>query len=227
MQVGHALEKAEIIIALGSNDVRVAERAAELFTSGYAPLLLFSGGVGALTKGQYGMSEAAYFAKIAEARGVPSSHILIEPHSTNTGENIRFSRALLASLQRSPKSIILVQKPFMERRTLATFLQQWPDPPKFVVTSPQIPLAQYPQDVERLRLADVIDTLCGDLQRIAVYPAKGFQVPMEIPDSVWSSLLLIIREGYGGPQLLRVDGASEGSRDPHDYVGLGGPPPVV
>lgn len=226
MQVGHALEKADVIIALGSNDVRVAERAAELYLRGFAPLLLFSGGVGALTRGLYGTSEAAYFARIAEARGVPASRILIEADSTNTGENIRFSRALLAKQQCAPSSIILVQKPFMERRTLATFLKQWPDAPAFAVTSPQIPLAEYPrEDVERLRLADVIDTLCGDLQRIAVYPAKGFQVRMAIPQSVWDALHLIIREGFGGPQLLRVAGAAEGSRDPVDYEGLGGPPP--
>ena len=176
MLLGHQLEKADLVIALGSNDTRVADRAAELVLSGYAPTVLFSGGVGALTRGQYGFSsEAEFFAQIAEAKGVPIDCIIVEPNSTNTGENIRFSRELLTTLGQLPSSIILVQKPFMERRTLATFLQQWPEPrPKFVVTSPQISLASYPNpDANRLALADIIDTLCGDLQRIAVYPARG------------------------------------------------------
>ena len=45
------------------------------------------------------------------------------------------------------KKIILVQKPFMERRTLATFLKQWPEIDKtfdrIAVTSPQIYFMDY------------------------------------------------------------------------------------
>ena len=233
MQVGHDIgpnSRVDLIIALGSNDVRVAERAADLYLAGAAPRILFSGGVGALTRGQYdGVSEGEYFAHIAEARGVPRSHILVESASTNTGENIRFSRELLLS-SAMPASVILVQKPFMERRTLATFLCQWPEDgrPAFLVTSPQITLADYPNpSAHRLALADVLETMCGDLQRIAVYPSRGFQVPMAIPTAVWEALHVLVREGFGGPQLMRVDGAPEGSRRPIDYVGLDQPPPDV
>ena len=49
--VGHALEKADCIIGLGSHDTRVAERGAELFLAGWAPLLLFSGHLGASRAG--------------------------------------------------------------------------------------------------------------------------------------------------------------------------------
>ena len=40
--LNHTLEKTDIILALGSNDLRVAEYAAELYLQGWAPLLLFS-----------------------------------------------------------------------------------------------------------------------------------------------------------------------------------------
>jgi len=224
--VGHTVPaRASAIVALGSNDVRVAHRAAELFLEGRAPVLLFSGGVGALTEGQYGgLSEAAAFADIAAARGVPRAAMLVEGASTNTGENIRFSRALLdARGGAPPASLILVQKPFMERRTLATFLAQWgaPPVPAFTVTSPQVALADYPDArAQRLALADVIETMCGDLQRIAVYPARGFQAPMAIPAEAWAALRLLVAEGFGGPQLLRVAGAQVGSRNLADYEGL-------
>lgn len=130
MQLGHVPAPADAILALGSNDERVAFRATELYLAGMAPIIVFSGGVGALTRGQFGgLSEAEHFARIAEARGVPRSSILIEHDSTNTGENIRFTRQLLEkSCAKLPSSVILVQKPFMERRTLATFLRQWPHP---------------------------------------------------------------------------------------------------
>ena len=122
--VGHALAKSDAICVLCSNDPRVAEHGARLWLDGWAPLLIFSGGVGALTKGLYGgLSEAEYFRDVAVAKGVPESAILVEPRSTNTGENVAFTRELLAERGATMASFILVQKPFMERRSMATFLK--------------------------------------------------------------------------------------------------------
>ena len=229
MRVGHTPSPADVILALGSNDERVAERAADLYHLGLAPLLVFSGGVGALTRGLWSCSEAAHFADVAAARGVPRSAMAVEGESTNTGENARFSRSLLALRGVHPASLIVVQKPFMERRTLATLQAQWGAPlPHFCVTSPQLPLARYPNPrVPRLALSDVLETMCGDLQRIAVYPARGFQVYQEIPLVVWEALRFLVREGVSGPQLMLVEGARAGSREPGDYIGLGeaAPPP--
>jgi len=119
--VGHALDKAECIIALGSHDTRVAERAAELLLEGWAPLLVCSGHLGALTRQMWTRPEAEVFADVAVGRGVPRDRILIESRSTNTGENVDFSRQLLAEHGLRPRRAIAVQKPYMERRTLATF----------------------------------------------------------------------------------------------------------
>src|SRR5215471_7721299 len=122
--LNHTLEKADIILALGSNDLRVAEYAAELYLQGWAPLLVFSGNAGALTRERFNKPEAEMFAEIALQRGVPEGAILIEAESTNTGENVTFSRRLLESKGvyrekgsgKWPDSLILVQKPYMERR---------------------------------------------------------------------------------------------------------------
>ena len=135
--VGHALEKADCIIVLGSHDTRVAERGAEVFLAGWAPLVVCSGHLGALTSAMWSRPEAEVFADVAVARGVPRERILIEDRSTNTGENVDFSRRLLAENGVRPKKAIAVQKPYMERRTLATFAQRWPEL-EVVVTSPQI-----------------------------------------------------------------------------------------
>ena len=225
MQVGHSVPaSASVIMALGSNDPRVADRAAELYLEGRAPVLLFSGGVGALTAGLYGgLSEAAYFKGLAVARGVPAEAILVEGESTNTGENIRFSRELMQARGMRVDSVILVQKPFMERRTLATFLAQWtPHPvPSFFVTSPQIPLRGYPREGEhRLGWRDVVEVMCGDLQRIAVYPKRGFQVFQEIPVSVWEALQLLTLEGYGKHMIRSSSERSEGASGLEAYEGV-------
>lgn len=125
--VKQELRPAELIFILGSNDIRVAEYAAELYARKLAPLLLFSGGMGRFT-GEWAVPEAELFAEAAMKKGVPGDCILIENKSTNTGENVRFSRAVLEKAGiPEPSSLIALQKPYMERRTLATLQAQWPE----------------------------------------------------------------------------------------------------
>jgi uncharacterized SAM-binding protein YcdF (DUF218 family) len=170
--VNHDLEKADCILVLGSHDTRVAERAAELYLQKWAPLLIFSGGLGRLTEGVWTETEADLFAKIAIDKGVPREAILIENKSTNTGENILFTRQLLRENKIDPESYIVVQKPYMERRSFATFKKHWPDK-KLIVTSPQISFENYPNN--QIPAEQVINIMAGDLQRIKVYAEMGFR----------------------------------------------------
>ncbi len=199
-QLYHPLEPADAIFALCSLDTRVAHRAAQLYLSGFAPVLIFSGGVGALTAGRFSAPEAEVFASIARDSGVPDSAILVEPHSTNTGENVRFTHALLQKEGVRVRRFILVQKPYMERRTYATFVKQWPrsldgeEEVEFSVTSPELEWEAYPNEDNPREL--VINIMVGDLVRIRDYPAKGFQIPQEIPDEVWKAAERLIAAGY-------------------------------
>ncbi|HMF59959.1 MAG TPA: YdcF family protein, partial [Vicinamibacterales bacterium] len=138
-QLNHPLSKADAILVLCSHDRRVAERGAQLFLDGWAPLLIFSGGLGSITKRLWQQPEADQFAEIARAMGVPQESILIENASTNTGENILFTRRLLAARKLDLKTFIVVQKPYMERRSFATFRRLWPEP-DVIVTSPRVSL---------------------------------------------------------------------------------------
>src|SRR5580704_11107193 len=90
-----SLVKSDCILVLGSHDLRVAERAAAIFLQGWAPIIVFSGGLGNLTRGIWDEPEADQFAAIAERLGVPRQAMLIENKSTNTGENILFTQQLL------------------------------------------------------------------------------------------------------------------------------------
>src|SRR5262249_31663289 len=160
---GQQLEKCDIILALGSNDLRVAEFAADLFLQGWAPALVLSGNAGALTRDRFSKPEAEMFAEIALKKGVPQEAILIEARSTNTGENVMFSRRLLQERGIIPESILLVQKPYMERRAYATFQKVWPGK-RVIVTSPPIPFSAYP--TPELPRDLVINIMVGDLDRI-------------------------------------------------------------
>jgi len=191
--VRHALQKADCIVALGSHDTRVAERAAELFLGGWAPLVVFSGHLGSLTSGIWTRSEAEVFAEIAVRRGVPRDRILLEGRSTNTGENVDFTRRLLAERGLTPRRAIAVQKPYMERRTLATFASRWPEL-EVVVTSPQIDFDDYATG--GVCKDDVIHIMVGDLQRLIVYGRKGWSVPQQIPAEVMAAYEGLIAAGY-------------------------------
>ncbi len=187
------LEKADCILVLGSHDLRVAEYAAKLFLDGWAPILIFSGGLGYLTQGIWNEPEAQKFAKKAIEIGVPRDKILIEDKSTNTGDNILFSKKLIEEKHMNPRKIILVQKPYMERRTYATFKKLWPDK-ECVVTSPPI---GFEEDIYGKNTGDAdIHALVGDLQRIKEYPSRGFQIPQEIPSDVWQSYEELVKLGY-------------------------------
>jgi uncharacterized SAM-binding protein YcdF (DUF218 family) len=196
-QLNHQLVKSDAILVLCSHDTVVAERGARLFLDGWAPLLIFSGGLGSITRQLWSEPEADQFARIAVAMGVPSDRILIENRSTNTGENVLFTRQLLAERQIDPRSFIVVQKPYMERRSYATFKKVWPER-DIVVTSPRMSLDEYlaRYSNETLTPDDVVSIMVGDLQRILLYPAKGFQIAQEVPADVMDAYHALIKEGY-------------------------------
>ncbi|MFS8086010.1 MAG: YdcF family protein, partial [Acidobacteriota bacterium] len=178
-------------------DKRVAERGAQLFLQGWAPLLIFSGGLGTITQGIWTEPEADQFARVALSMGVPEEKILVEKKSTNTGENVLFTRELLARKRLDPQRFILVQKPYMERRSYATFRKLWPEK-EAIVTSPQVSFEEYLSEYTNPELTsdDVVNIMVGDLQRIKVYPEKGFQIYQEIPEDVWAAYERLVSGGY-------------------------------
>ncbi|OGZ49470.1 MAG: hypothetical protein A3C83_00480 [Candidatus Ryanbacteria bacterium RIFCSPHIGHO2_02_FULL_47_25] len=191
--VNHKLQKADCIIVLGSHDTRTAERGAELFLEGWALLLVFSGGRGRLTPKNWDIPEAEMFAGVALKMGVPKEKILIENKSTNTGENVVFTKKFLEEKGLKPRKVIVVQKPYMERRAYATFKKMWPEP-DIIVTSPQIPFEKYPNS--EISKDDIINIMVGDLQRIKIYSDMGFQISQEIPEDVWGAYKKLVEFGY-------------------------------
>src|SRR5262249_61326877 len=113
--------------------------------------------------------------------------------STNAEENIRLTSGLLESKGIDPESLILVHKPYMERRAYAAFMNFWPGK-RLVVASPPIPFSDYP--TEDLPKDLVINIMVGALQRIRIYPSRGFQIEQEIPEDVWRSYERLVELGY-------------------------------
>ena len=189
--------RADCIVGFGCYNEDVARRAAQLYRQGYAPLVLFTGGLGRNTHLMWTQSEASRFARIAMEAGVPEGAILLEDKSTNSGENLIFSRRLLMERGLDHPKIIAVHKPYMERRLFAAFPIYWPEA-EVTVTSWQQSYEEYVSGVGRWGRteADTISMIVGDFQRVLVYPKLGYQLPQNVPEAAMEAYDALVKMGY-------------------------------
>lgn len=193
-RINHDLKPADCILGLGSYDLRVAERCADLYEEKYAPFILFTGGLGNWTKELWDKPEAEIFkSHIMEHKKVPDTAIITESESTNIGENITFSKKLLSVMNIQPKSIILVTKPNTTRRAYATFKKNWPNV-DVMVTSPILEFQKQPGIY--ITKHNLINEMVGDVQRIKIYSEMGYQIPQEIPLDVWAAYEKLVSLKY-------------------------------
>jgi len=196
------LQKADAIFVLGSHDPSVADYAVELYKEGWAKYIIFSGGVvrpiGEL-RNSTPKTEANAFFDIAVKAGVSAEAIIIDNEATNTGENFSFTRKILKEKGYHFQNFILVQKPYMVRRTYATALVQFAEN-KFISTAKPDSYTQYIARCAENNISKerVISNMTGDLQRLKIYPEKGFLVAMEIPENVWEAYEKLVEMGFEG-----------------------------
>ncbi|MEU8056005.1 YdcF family protein [Microbispora bryophytorum] len=192
-QMHHALRPCDVAIGLGSHDLGVAAFSAQLYHQGLFPRLVFTGGNSPTTLARFPRGEAVHFREHALNLGVPDEAILLEPNATNTGENITLSRKVLGTAGLHPQSVLLISKPYMERRSFATARKLWPEV-EIVCASEPLALDDYVKAIGDDKL--VIDMLVGDLQRVIEYPKLGFSIPQEIPEVVHAAYEALIRAGF-------------------------------
>lgn len=195
-QLRHQPIPADVMLVLGTNDLRVAHHAAALYHQGLAPRIVFTGGVAHqndLLATPWSETEASVFARAARELGVPNEVILEEPRATNTSENLRFARALLAEQAIQPRNVLVVVKPFMQRRAMATFAVVWPEMPASVASWPATFDGYCNEELPPEKIANII---MGDLQRIWIYGRKGFSAPQTIPPEVRAAYDALVALGY-------------------------------
>ena len=192
-----SLENADCIVGFGNFNTDIARRAAELYHQGFAPKVLFTGGLGRNTEGLLPEPEAVRFAKVAMECGVPERDIILEPNSTNTKENIIFTREKLENLGLPHGKLLGVHQPFMERRIKAAIGVYWPDL-DFQVTSPQVTIPQYLEAAKRQGISPnaSVSVIVGDFQRMDVYSKLGYQLPQQIPHGAWDAFHQLVEMGF-------------------------------
>ncbi|MFJ7229766.1 YdcF family protein [Streptomyces tendae] len=206
-QMGHTPRPCSVAIGLGSHDLGVADTAADLYERGMAPLIVFTGATSPTTRERMPRGEAVHYRERALELGVPGSAVLVEPRARNTGDNIRFSRELLKEADVDVSSVLLISKPYEERRAYATARKLWPEVEVVSASSPMT-LNEYIDSIGDARL--VIDMLVGALQRLLVYPEQGFMTSQQVPSDVIDAYERLCRQGFTS-RLLR-DAQGDGIR---------------
>ena len=188
---------ADCIVGFGNFNTDIARRAAELYHQGYAPKILFTGGLGRNTKSLFPEPEAVKFARVAMACGVPEADIILEDKSTNTKENIDFMREIFEKQGIPHGHVLGVHQPFMERRICAAMGVYWPEL-NFSVTSPQVTIPEYLRRAAEQGMTEnaSVSVIVGDFQRMDLYARLGYQVPQEIPEEAWEAYHKLVAMGF-------------------------------
>jgi uncharacterized SAM-binding protein YcdF (DUF218 family) len=192
-RMGHEVRPCSVAIGLGSHDLGVADTTADLYHRGMAPLIVFTGANSPTTRERMPMGEAEHYRARALELGVPAEAILVEPRARNTGENIRFARALVEGRGAAVRSALLVTKPYEERRAYATARKLWPEV-EWLCPSADVSFSTYVQTIGDTRL--VVDMMVGAQQRLIAYPDRGFVVRQDVPDDVRQAYERLVAEGF-------------------------------
>ncbi|MEH0927704.1 YdcF family protein [Micromonospora sp. CPCC 205558] len=189
----HELSPCDVGIGLGSHDLGVAVVATRLFQAGLFPWIVFTGANAPTTVERFPRGEAVHYREYAIEQGVPAEAILVEPRATNTAQNLEYSRQLLTEHRIPVKSVLIMSRPYQQRRAYATCRLMWPEVDVVCASNP-LELDDYVRSIGDPRR--VVDMLVGDTQRIEVYADRGFAIPQEMPDEVRAAFARLVAAGY-------------------------------
>ncbi|MER5523346.1 YdcF family protein [Streptomyces sp. NPDC002677] len=189
----HTPRPCSVAVGLGSHDLGVADVTADLYHQGMAPVIVFTGSTSPTTRARMPRGEAVHYRERALQLGVPSSAVLVEPRATNTGENIEFSKAVLAEARVTVSSVLLVSKPYEERRSHAMMRRLWPEV-EVVCASTPMGLKEYADFIGGSRM--VIDMIVGALQRVRVFPGLGLAIEQVVPDAIVAAYERLRDQGF-------------------------------
>ncbi|MGW2161862.1 YdcF family protein [Nonomuraea sp. NPDC001699] len=192
-QMGHQLRPVDVGIGLGSHDLGVATYAAQLWKQAIFPLIVFTGANAPTTKARFPRGEAVHYREHARSLGVPDEAILVEPAATNTGENLTFTRELLAGQGITPRSIMLISRPYQQRRAYATCRKLWPEV-EVICSSLPLTIDDYVASIGDPNR--VVNMLVGDTQRIELYAERGFAISQPMPEDVREAYRRLVERGY-------------------------------
>jgi uncharacterized SAM-binding protein YcdF (DUF218 family) len=189
----HALRPCDVGIGLGSHDPNVAVVAVDLFHQAMFRHIVFTGANSPTTIDRFPRGEAVHYREYAIENGVPPESVLTETRATNTEENIQFAREVLTEHKIETHSVIIMSRPYQQRRAFATCKKLWPEVAVLCASRP-LSLDDYVTSIGDVNR--VINMLVGDTQRIEVYAERGFAIPQHIPQEVRAAYSRLVDAGF-------------------------------
>lgn len=177
----------DAVIGFGHFDLAIPRHCVELVKAGRARHVIFTGGIGAGTA-DLGMAEAeAFRGVLMEEHPELAAQVICESRSTNTAENIRFTRELLTAQHpqiafgSGIRSVMLVATPCRQRRVFQTWRKVMPDIP--AVNAPPSHALDALAALYASKGEDILQQILGEYERLRDYPTRGWITDEPIPNA--------------------------------------------
>jgi hypothetical protein len=180
----------DAIVGFGTFDLGLPRLCGDLHTRGCAPLIIFTGGIGAGTA-DLGQPEAdAWRAELRRSHPtISDERLVLENRSTNTAENIGFTAELLARqhpgwvLGTGVRAVIGVASPSRLKRVALTWQKLQPTVP-LVRQRPATAIYASEKALYAAKGFDYDAHLCGELDRIVDYAQRGWIATEALPETI-------------------------------------------
>ena len=115
---------ADLALVFGTRNPQPVQKAYALFRDGFVPKIVLSGGINEVTH----QNEAEEMAKQLITQGVPADALLLENKSTNSLENVLFSKDLIDATigLKNVRTMLAIVKHYHARRALMTLKKHFP-----------------------------------------------------------------------------------------------------
>ena len=162
------IEKADLAFVFGTRNPEAVKRAVEIYNRNLVPLILITGGLNRVT----GKIEAYEMAGKMISLGVKKKDILLEDKSTNTLENVLFSKKTIEERIgfNNISTILVVVKHYHSRRALMTLKKHFPSTIKFLPVTYKI--CGFAKD-DWFKKEKGRKKILGEVEKIKRYLKKG------------------------------------------------------
>lgn len=194
LRLDQPVRPADCLLTFGGHDLGVARRTVELYRDGVAPTILVSGGSAHVPPGSRFATEADAIVDVLRSAGVPTDDILTERLASNTSENFWLSAEVLRDRGLEFDRFLVVQKPYCERRTMATARRRWPSR-TVGITSEIITFGEYCSgDIPVPRILSMVS---GEVFRLRQYAEAGLiEIDEPVPAHVLASASRLRESGF-------------------------------
>jgi len=172
-------EKADLLIIFGNYTFELCKKAAELYKKSFVKKILVTGKTGNFGSKNWKDTIAETLKRELMSLGVSANDIILQPESTNTFEDVLFSKKIIAENVGDGGTIILVARPIQQLRSYATIKKQLP---QFNYINQPCNLDSVDDTYE----VNVVRCL-QEVKKIETYSRKGDILNIEIPAEIKSS----------------------------------------